>query len=164
MQFQFDQHTVQSAQCSIISMFLHSIGHTFQDPWQALNKSFLILLPMVATESPLTSPRQVKKTLIKMWHQKSWSMATLENTGRQQSLGWFRRAICRSIVQRGRGRQIQRKTEWQDSCNQWVLGQQWRSDDMADLMIRTKLKIMKCCCITIACSNSPEQSNQQVAI
>ena len=43
-----------------------TIGQTFQDPWQALKRSFLILFPMVAKESPFTNPRQAKKTLMKM--------------------------------------------------------------------------------------------------
>ena len=57
-----------------------AIGQTFQDPRQALNKSFLILLPMVAKESPSTSPRYKKKTIMKTGHHTSWSTATLEQT------------------------------------------------------------------------------------
>jgi len=55
-------------------------GHTFHDPWQADRRSVLILFPMVLNESPLTSPKYVKKTVIKMGHQQIWSMATLRAT------------------------------------------------------------------------------------
>ena len=48
-----------------------TIGQTFQDPWHAVKRSFLILVPIADSESPLTRPRYVKKTLMKMGHQKS---------------------------------------------------------------------------------------------
>lgn len=49
-------------------------GHTFHDPWQAENRSVLILVPITPKESPLTNPRYVKKTLMKIGHHIVWSI------------------------------------------------------------------------------------------
>ena len=55
-------------------------GQSFHDPWQALNRSVLILVPIVERLSPLTSPRYVKKTVMNRGHQQIWSIATLTAT------------------------------------------------------------------------------------
>jgi hypothetical protein len=57
-----------------------TIGHTFQDPWHAFNRSLLILSPITEKESPLTNPKYVKKTVMKMGHQTIWSKATFMMT------------------------------------------------------------------------------------
>ena len=63
-----------------LNMIRCANGHTFQDPRQAVNNSFLIMVAMVAKESPLTSPRYIRKTLMNTGHHTSWSKTTLEQT------------------------------------------------------------------------------------
>ena len=45
-----------------------TMGHTFYEPWNAVSNSLLILFPMMAKESPFTSLRYVKKTVMNRGH------------------------------------------------------------------------------------------------
>ena len=45
-----------------------TMGNTFYEPWHTVSKSLSILSPMMAKESPFTSPRYVKKTVMNRGH------------------------------------------------------------------------------------------------